>query len=173
MLGALQFDPSGSSSIGFFFCVHCRATVSSCHRQGIVAAIRQRGGRFLELDERTGAYNDIGDKKASERPSHVTCGTRPSSSRFFSQPSAGRASTRRSLPARRPQAIEKTSQALREGGTVRRAPCLEELPPPGGREVSAAGYFMYSSHVLASLCRAEGRRAPPQKPAAPVRAPGD
>ena len=165
MLGALQFVPTGSSSIDFFFCLHHRATVSSCHRQGIVAAIRQRGGRFLELDERTGAYNDIGDKKASEHPSHVTRGTRPSSSRFFSQLSAGRESTPRSVPARRLQATEKTSQALREGGKVRRATCREELPP-GGREVSAEGYFMYSSHVLASLYRAEGRREPPQKPAA-------
>ena len=39
--------------------------------QGIVAAIRQLGGRFLELDERTGIYTDIGDKKAVEKTSQA------------------------------------------------------------------------------------------------------
>jgi hypothetical protein len=35
----------------------------SCHLQGIVAAIRQSGGRFLEHNERQDLYFDIGDKK--------------------------------------------------------------------------------------------------------------
>ena len=39
--------------------------------RGIVAAIRQVGGRFLELDEASGVYNDIGDKKAYEKTSQA------------------------------------------------------------------------------------------------------
>jgi len=39
--------------------------------QGIVAAIREVGGRFLELDERSGTYRDIGDKKATEKTSQA------------------------------------------------------------------------------------------------------
>ena len=34
-------------------------------------AIRALGGRFLELDERSGIYNDIGDKKATEKTSQA------------------------------------------------------------------------------------------------------
>jgi len=39
--------------------------------KGIVAAIRQVGGRFLEFDEASGVYNDIGDKKAYEKTSQA------------------------------------------------------------------------------------------------------
>lgn len=39
--------------------------------KGIVAAIREVGGRFLELDERSGTYRDIGDKKATEKTSQA------------------------------------------------------------------------------------------------------
>ena len=35
-------------------------------------AIRELGGRFLELEERSGIYNDIGDKKATEKTSQVS-----------------------------------------------------------------------------------------------------
>ena len=34
-------------------------------------AIRELGGRFLELDERSGVYRDIGDKKATEKTSQA------------------------------------------------------------------------------------------------------
>ena len=34
-------------------------------------AVRQTGGRFLELDERTGIYYDIGDKKACAKTSQA------------------------------------------------------------------------------------------------------
>ena len=37
--------------------------------QGIVVAVRLLGGRFLELDRGTGAYEDIWDKKAIEKTS--------------------------------------------------------------------------------------------------------
>jgi len=39
--------------------------------KGIVAAVRELGGRFLELDERTGTYRDIGDKKAWSKTSQA------------------------------------------------------------------------------------------------------
>ena len=39
--------------------------------KSIVMAFRQTGGRFLELDERTGIYYDIGDKKACAKTSQA------------------------------------------------------------------------------------------------------
>jgi hypothetical protein len=39
--------------------------------QGIVAAVRNVGGRFLELDERSGIYHDIGDRKAIKKTSQA------------------------------------------------------------------------------------------------------
>lgn len=39
--------------------------------RGIVDAVRELGGRFLELDERTNIYNDIGNKKATEKTSQA------------------------------------------------------------------------------------------------------
>ncbi|KAL7531736.1 hypothetical protein ACHAXR_004201 [Thalassiosira sp. AJA248-18] len=39
--------------------------------RGIVAAVRELGGRFLELDEQSGIYSDIGDKKAYEKTSQA------------------------------------------------------------------------------------------------------
>ena len=35
--------------------------------KGIVAGIRRRGGSFLELDERSGKYFDIGDPEAIKK----------------------------------------------------------------------------------------------------------
>lgn len=39
--------------------------------KGIVAAIRQFGGRFLELDEESGLYFDIGEKRAYAKTSQA------------------------------------------------------------------------------------------------------
>lgn len=39
--------------------------------RGIVAAVRQFGGRFLELDEPSGCYFDIGDQKAYSKTSQA------------------------------------------------------------------------------------------------------
>lgn len=39
--------------------------------KGIVAAIREFGGGFVELDERTGIYHEIGDKKAWAKTSQA------------------------------------------------------------------------------------------------------
>lgn len=84
--------------------------------KAIVAEVREDGGRFLELEERTGVYNDIGDKRA----------------------------------------IEKTSQALREGQTkIRREGKVASTPLlGGGREVSAEQFLSHSSQEPESLCRA-------------------
>ncbi|EJK56633.1 hypothetical protein THAOC_23441, partial [Thalassiosira oceanica] len=55
-----------------------KGVYAQCPRQdkvkisrGIVRAIRELGGRFLELDERTSVYSDIGDKKAIEKTSQA------------------------------------------------------------------------------------------------------
>jgi hypothetical protein len=77
------------------------------HLQGIVAAIRQLGGRFLEHNEDKHYYFDIGDKKVRYTRLYKTiiCAqsnlNRPVLFLFALQLS--------------PQATEKTSQALREG----------------------------------------------------------
>jgi hypothetical protein len=39
--------------------------------QGIVTAIRKIGGRFLEYDEQTRTYYDVGDNKACEKTSQA------------------------------------------------------------------------------------------------------
>jgi len=39
--------------------------------KGIVAAVRARGGRFLEFDESTEIYTDIGDKRATDKTSQA------------------------------------------------------------------------------------------------------
>lgn len=44
-----------------------KAKISKC----IVQAVRRLGGRFLELDEASGAYFDIGDKKACYKTSQA------------------------------------------------------------------------------------------------------
>jgi len=67
----LRFTPSKSFS--------SHTTIWSFHfhfgnatfTQGIVAAVRKVGGRFLELDERSGIHVDIGDKKATEKTSQA------------------------------------------------------------------------------------------------------
>lgn len=47
--------------------LYCRAKDKSKFPKAIVAAVRECGGRFLELDERTKSYREIGDKKAREK----------------------------------------------------------------------------------------------------------
>ena len=51
---------------------------AKCHKndkakisRGIVNAVRSFGGRFLELDERTGVYEDIGDHRACAKTSQA------------------------------------------------------------------------------------------------------
>ena len=106
------------------------ALYAQCPRQdkvkisrGIVLAVRELGGRFLELDERTSVYSDIGDKKA----------------------------------------VEKTSQALREGQTKLRQQIYEQEKRTGRaasqRQFSSEGYFGYSVQILESLYAAESGEA--------------
>ena len=94
--------------------------------QGIVAAVRGHGGRFLELDERTGRHDDIGDKKASEKTSQAL--------------REGQTQIRR---------------GLYRDETASRRPETEAPPPSGDGEVAAAGYFGYSHRLLAALYRAD------------------
>lgn len=49
----------------------CTNSDKSRISKSIVMAVRQTGGRFLELDERTGIYYDIGDKKACAKTSQA------------------------------------------------------------------------------------------------------
>ncbi|KAL7528280.1 hypothetical protein ACHAXR_002360 [Thalassiosira sp. AJA248-18] len=49
----------------------CPRSDKSKISKGIVAAVRELGGRFLELDKQSGIYRDIGDKKAYEKTSQA------------------------------------------------------------------------------------------------------
>lgn len=49
----------------------CYTFILSLTPQAIVAAVRQVGGRFLELDEMSQIYHDIGDKKAYAKTSQA------------------------------------------------------------------------------------------------------
>ncbi|KAL7551308.1 hypothetical protein ACHAWF_014490, partial [Thalassiosira exigua] len=51
--------------------VKCRNSDKVKVSKGIVAAVRELGGRFLQLDERTRTYRDIGDKKAVDKTSQA------------------------------------------------------------------------------------------------------
>jgi len=93
--------------------------------QGIVNAVRELGGRFLEVDERTGRYTDIGDKKATEKTSQAL--------------REGQTKIRKDIH----QGQDDTS------------PPLPQLNVEGEKEISNEGYFGYSVQVLESLYHAE------------------
>ncbi|KAL9180825.1 hypothetical protein ACHAXT_011278 [Thalassiosira profunda] len=103
--------------------------------KGIVGAIRELGGRFLELDERTGIYRDIGDKKATEKTSQAL---------------------REGQTKIRKQMYKDEEMA---GGAPAHDTSL--LTAAGGlqREISAEGYFGYSVQVLESLYSQEAGAA--------------
>lgn len=90
--------------------------------------MRELGGRFLELDERTGTYKDIGDKKATEKTSQAL--------------REGQTKIRKQM-----YKDEKMS------GNPTYDTSLLNLAPSGVpiREISAEGYFGYSVQVLESL----------------------
>ncbi|KAL3807244.1 hypothetical protein ACHAXA_007977, partial [Cyclostephanos tholiformis] len=96
--------------------------------KGIVAAVRKVGGRFLELDERSGIYIDIGDKKATEKTSQALReGQTKIRLKLYND------EHEMALDPARPIADEKS------------------LPTPLPREISAEAYFGYSVQVLESL----------------------
>ncbi|KAL7542558.1 hypothetical protein ACHAXR_011887 [Thalassiosira sp. AJA248-18] len=104
--------------------------------KGIVAAVRELGGRFLELDERSGIYRDIGDKKATEKTSQALREgqTKIRKEMYKTEGEKGKAGS----------AFDTSLLATNAG-----------FPTPSQREISAEGYFGYSVQVLESLYNSE------------------
>jgi len=98
--------------------------------KGVVAAVRELGGRFLELDERSGIYKDIGDKKATEKTSQAL--------------REGQTKIRKQM-----YNDEKNVNGVQTYDTTLLA--SPAAPTNNGREISAEGYFGYSVQVLESL----------------------
>lgn len=98
--------------------------------KGVVAAVRELGGRFLELDERSGIYKDIGDKKATEKTSQAL--------------REGQTKIRKQM-----YNDEKNVNGVPTYDTTLLA--SPAAPTNNGREISAEGYFGYSVQVLESL----------------------
>lgn len=103
--------------------------------KGIVAAVRELGGRFLELDERSGIYKDIGDKKATEKTSQALREgqTKIRKQMYNDEKKAGAGG-----------AQTHDTSLLASSGSV-------AAPASGSREISSEGYFGYSIQVLESL----------------------
>lgn len=103
----------------------CPKSDKSKISKGIVAAVREMGGSFLELDEATGIYHDIGDKKACEKTSQALR-----------------------------EGQTKVRQKLRSGkGHIYDISLLASHRP--GTAIPAEGYFGYSIQVLESLYKKE------------------
>ncbi|KAK1741594.1 hypothetical protein QTG54_008072 [Skeletonema marinoi] len=101
--------------------------------RGIVAAVRQTGGRFLDLDERTNIYTDIGDKKATEKTSQAL---------------------REGQTKIRKDTYENKDTTM---------PAMLPVPPvnaEGKWEISGEGYLEYSVKVLEELYKAEDNMTP-------------
>jgi len=109
--------------------------------KGIVAAVRELGGRFLELEERTGIYRDIGDKKATEKTSQALREgqTKIRKQMYSDEKKAGGAQTY-------------DMSILASSHTAAAAPA-SNMANGGSREISGEGYFGYSVQVLESLYR--------------------
>jgi len=102
--------------------------------KGIVAAVREMGGGFLEVDERTGIYKDIGDKKATDKTSQALReGQTKIRKQMYKDEEKGGKPT-----------YDTSFLTGPNGG-----------PLPTGNEISAQGYFGYSVQVLDSLYNAE------------------
>lgn len=106
--------------------------------KGIVAAIREFGGRFLILDERTSVYSDIGDKKATEKTSQAL---------------------REGQKAIRKQIYEEEARMAAGGNGVGGG-----QPQPHQRETSPQGYFAFSLQFPESLYAREEANKPAKEP---------
>lgn len=117
--------------------------------KGIVAAVRELGGRFLKLDERTSIYQDIGDKLATEKTSQAL--------------REGQTKIRKQMYKDENSGFD--TSLMGAAGAV---------PMPSQREISAEGYFGYSVQVLESLYNSEENAlsdgSAPQKPPTSVAA---
>mmetsp|Transcript_9843 Transcript_9843/g.21317 ORF Transcript_9843/g.21317 Transcript_9843/m.21317 type:complete len:315 (+) Transcript_9843:56-1000(+) len=103
--------------------------------KGIVAAIREVGGGFLEQDERTGLYFDIGDKKATEKTSQAL--------------REGQKKIRKQIYREEETMNAAAHEQLRMSDALLR----------DGRGISAEGYFGYSVQLLESLGNVVGNVA--------------
>lgn len=109
-----------------------------------MAAVREVGGRFLEIDDSTGHYVDIGDKKATEKTSQALReGQTQIRKNIFRDESAGLQSYDMSLIS---------NLASTTSGT------------PIQREISELGYFGYSVQVLEAFYNADENAAQSSNP---------
>ena len=95
--------------------------------QGIVAAVRELGGKFLELEEQSGTYYDIGDKKAWAKTSQAL--------------REGQTKIRQKM----------YSETTSNFDTSLLASSTHHQP----RAITPEGYFGYSVQLLESLYKAE------------------
>jgi hypothetical protein len=123
--------PHGNHILSFFVC-------PASLFKGIVAAVRSVGGRFLDLDERTGIYEDIGDKKATEKTSQAL--------------REGQTQIRKKIYTDECAAAAFVGSA--HGGGK---PSSNDGSPPAHFQnvISSEGYFGFSVQVLETLYKAE------------------
>mmetsp|Transcript_31361 Transcript_31361/g.66563 ORF Transcript_31361/g.66563 Transcript_31361/m.66563 type:complete len:511 (-) Transcript_31361:203-1735(-) len=117
--------------------------------RGIVAAVRELGGRFLEMDERTQVYYDIGDKKATEKTSQALReGLSKIRKQMFQAEETSGNSTNIAGYDTSLLTASMTSETTvpASNGTI---------PQPSGKGVSQEGYFGYSVQVLEALYNAD------------------
>jgi hypothetical protein len=118
--------------------------------KGIVAAIRQSGGRFLEHNERQDFYFDIGDKKATEKTSQALReGQKDIRKKMYQSDDAA-------------MAHSTASQETNKASNVTMPP----EPDVHGDSLPPEDYFQYSLLVLEALYNSD-----PSSPHPPSRAP--
>jgi len=114
--------------------------------KGIVAAVREIGGRFLELDERTGTYTDIGDKKATEKTSQALReGQRKIRKQIYEE---------ELMTASSPNPGSSGGSGGAKQTLMYDTSLLTSNSTPG-KGISSEGYFGYSVQVLESLYNME------------------
>ena len=101
-----------------------------------MAAVRKVGGRFLELDERSGIYVDIGDKKATEKTSQAL--------------REGQTKIRKKLYEDENEGSDVHREDVQHTTTNNNAPSCQTLNK-FKREISSDAYLGYSAQVLESL----------------------
>lgn len=116
--------------------------------KGIVAAVREVGGRFLEMDDRTSLYYDIGDKKATEKTSQAL--------------REGQTQIRKNIYRDETAGLQSYDMSLISNlsSTASGAPIQ--------REISELGYFGYSVQVLEAFYSADENAAQSSAPNVPV-----
>lgn len=122
--------------------------------QGIVAAIRELGGRFLELNEREGIWHDIGDKKATEKTSQALREGQTKIRKDLFKAEENAATGFASGEA--PQSYD-TSLLSSTIGSTETVPTSNAKGKNDGMAevVSQEGYFGYSCQVLEALYTSE------------------